>query len=149
MEMFRGITAVTVDAKGRISLPAKYREMLTTSLVITIDTEDQCLLLYPLDVWKEIEEKIEALPSFHASTRRIKRLLIGHATECEPDGQFRLLLPTLLREYAGMDKKVMMVGQGKKIELWGETIWHTQCQTWLSSEGSTEDMPEALQDLTV
>src|SRR3989344_9310131 len=102
--MFRGLTAIQVDDKGRMAIPARYREVLEEEargyLVVTIDTEERCLLLYPYAQWELIEEKLEALPSYNHSSRRIQRLLIGHATELEIDRQGRILLPLLLREYA-------------------------------------------------
>lgn len=125
--MFRGINAINLDPKGRIGVPARYRERLKeetdTQLVITIDTEVTCLLLYPLSEWEVIEKKIEALPSFNRVTRRIQRLLIGHATEVEMDSNGRILIPPLLREYAKLGRRVMLVGQGKKFEIWDETLW--------------------------
>src|SRR3990167_10980933 len=116
--MFRGINAVAVDDKGRIAIPARYRDLISNEaggvLVVTIDTEERCLLLYPYPQWEQIEQKLEDLPSFHPATRRIQRLLIGHATEVEVDRSGRILIPTLLREYAGLGQTVMLVGQGKK-----------------------------------
>ena len=110
MHKFRGVSNLSLDAKGRIVLPARYRERLLEScqgqLVVTIDTEQPCLLIYPLPEWESIEEKIEALPSFNPVTRRIQRLLIGHATEAEVNAAGRLLLSNPLREYARLERKV-------------------------------------------
>src|SRR3990167_11170332 len=104
MEMFRGLTSVNIDDKGRITIPSHHRTSIMDeangALVLTIDTEDRCLLLYPLPHWKVIEEKLGQLPSFHPVTRRIQRLLIGHATELELDRNGRILIPSLLREYS-------------------------------------------------
>lgn len=151
--VFRGIHNVNVDAKGRMAIPARFRQRLAADdgrLVVTIDTEDPCLLVYPLSEWEVIEAKIEALPSFHAQTRRIKRLLIGHATEVEIDSQGRVLLPALLRERVDVDKKVMVVGQGKKLEIWSENAWQSSCDGWLDQDsGQPEGLPEALSDLSV
>ena len=108
--MFRGINSITVDSKGRLALPARYRDTFASAdksaLVVTIDTEETCLLLYPLRIWQGIEEKLQALPSFNPTARRIQRLLIGHATDVELDAQTRFLVPPLLREYAHLEKKV-------------------------------------------
>lgn len=153
--MFRGINAVKIDAKGRLAVPARYRAALQTqaavhSMIITIDTEDPCLLLYPMDVWEEIEQKIEALPSFNKVTRRIKRLLIGHATEVDLDGQGRILVPPLLRAHAQLEGKAMLVGQGKKFEIWGEAVWQSERDTWLedaASEGNV--LPDDFDHLSV
>ena len=133
-------------------LPARYREHLPgicqSQLVVTIDTDQPCLLIYPLPEWESIEEKIEDLPSFNATTRRIQRLLIGHATEIEVDGNGRMLLPTPLREYAQLGKKVVLIGQGKKFELWDEQIWSERMETWLG-DGGDDELPAALAELTL
>ncbi len=143
---------MSLDAKGRIVLPARYRERLLEScasqLVVTIDTDQPCLLMYPLPEWEAIEEKIEALPSFNPTTRRIQRLLIGHATEVEVDANGRVLLPPPLREYARLGKKVVLIGQGKKFELWDEALWNERLDAWLDDNGD-DDMPAALAELTL
>ena len=119
--MFRGVNGINIDVKGRIVIPTRYRERLQESrscVVLTIDTEEKCLLLYPFAAWEDIESKLAELPSFNPQARRIQRLLIGHATEVELDNHGRILLPPLLREYAGLSKHAMLVGQGKKIRPW-------------------------------
>ena len=133
-------------------LPARYREHLPgicqSQLIVTIDTDQPCLLIYPLPEWELIEAKIEALPSFNATTRRIQRLLIGHATEIEVDGNGRMLLPTPLREYAQLGKKVVLIGQGKKFELWDEKVWGERMEAWLD-DGGDDELPAALAELTL
>ena len=152
--MFRGLAACSIDVKGRVTVPSNYRKILTEEaegkLVLTIDTEERCLLLYPLPRWLKIEEKLENLPSFLPATRRIQRLLIGHATDLEIDRQGRILLPNLLREYAGLEKSVMLVGQGKKVEIWGESQWQLGRDNWLS-EGMDDsaEIPAELQDISL
>ena len=148
---FRGISAVNLDAKGRLSLPSKYREGLgSDSLVVTIDTEDSCLQLYPMQRWSVIEEQLESLPTFNSHARRIQRLLLGHATECEMDSQFRILLPSLLREHAQLEKKVMLIGQGKRFEIWSEAIWLKVRQEWIDQKnGGSENLPTALDELSL
>lgn len=152
--MFRGINAINLDAKGRMAIPARYRveldQVAKGKLILTIDTEEKCLLLYPLPVWETIEEKIEALPSFNRMTRRIQRLLIGHATELELDNNGRILLPALLREYAELDKAVILAGQGKKFEIWDEKVWTGGRENWLSEglNGLTE-LPTELKSLSL
>lgn len=151
--MFRGINLIQLDAKGRMAMPARYRTRLQDlaqgRLIVTIDTQEACLLLYPLPEWELIEQKIEALPSFHKAARRIQRLLIGHATELELDSNGRILLPPLLREYASLDKQVMLVGQGKKFEIWNETGWQQEREEWLSEETTDESLPPELQTLSL
>jgi MraZ protein len=151
--MFRGINALLVDTKGRMAMPARYRDALQAengSLVVTIDTDAPCLLLYPLPEWNVIESKLAALPSFNAAARRIQRLLIGHATDVELDNNGRLLIPPVLREYASLDKKVMLVGQGKKFEIWSELGWQEQRDLWFSGAGKAqEELPLELQQLSL
>lgn len=151
--MFRGLSAVQIDSKGRITIPANYRTLIVEeasgSLVVTIDTEQRCLLLYPFPQWQVIEEKLEALPSFQPAARRIQRLLLGHATELELDRQGRILLPTLLRDYADLDKSLILVGQGKKIEIWNEAAWEDARVTWLAESMADDHVPMELAMLTL
>lgn len=146
--MFRGINAIHIDGKGRLAVPTKYRSALgvdDSSLVVTIDTEETCLLLYPIKEWQVIEENLQRLPSFDAVTRRIQRLLIGHATDVKLDNNGRILLPPLLREYAKLDKKVLMIGQRNKFEVWAESIWEARRDQWLNDESTKlGQLPEEL-----
>ena len=139
--MFRGVNGINIDAKGRIVVPTRYRDQLQISrgcVVLTIDTEEKCLLLYPLISWEVIESKLAELPSFNPQARRIQRLLIGHATEVELDSHGRILLPPLLREYAGLSKHAMLVGQGKKFEIWDEKHWQERRGQWLMEDSSSD-----------
>lgn len=137
--MFRGINVINIDGKGRLAVPTRYREALSVELVVTIDTEETCLLLYPAMQWQLIEDNLQRLPSFNAVARRIQRLLIGHATDVELDTNGRVLIPTLLRDYAKLDKRVVMIGQGNKFEVWDETLWQSRREQWLADEASKED----------
>ncbi|GAF97409.1 unnamed protein product [marine sediment metagenome] len=159
--MFRGITSINIDAKGRIAVPKRYREALMLGrkqeeasqnnyhVVVTIDTESPCLLLYPAIEWDVIEAKLQGLPSFNPAARRIQRLLIGHATELELDASGRLLIPPVLREYANIDKKLMLVGQGKKFEIWDENTWNNLRKQWLTETSQADALPADLQDLSL
>ena len=151
--MFRGVNGINIDVKGRIVVPTRYRERLQESrscIVLTIDTEEKCLLLYPLTAWEEIESKLAELPSFNPQARRIQRLLIGHATEVELDSHGRILLPPLLREYAGLSKHAMLVGQGKKFELWDDAHWQERRNEWLSEElNSDVVLPDEVKNLSL
>ena len=151
--MFRGVNAINLDAKGRLAIPARYRQVLRDrcdgALVATIDTDESCLLIYPLDEWELIQQKIEALPSFHPMTRRIQRLLIGHATDVELDGNERILIPPLLREYAGLEKRSILLGQGKKFELWDELCWNERRDQYLKEASESEEIPMELQSLSL
>lgn len=151
--MFRGIHAINLDPKGRLAVPTRYRERLEQdregSLILTIDTESPCLLLYPVGEWEAIEVKLEALPSFNAAARRIQRLLIGHATELMLDGAGRVLLPPLLRTYAKLEKTVIFVGQGKKFEIWDEGTWQTNRDSWLTPSTDDSELPADLKNLSL
>lgn len=148
--MFRGINAINLDGKGRLAVPVRYREALGLSLVLTIDTEETCLLLYPAKEWQVIEGNLQRLPSFNAVARRIQRLLIGHATDLEMDAQGRMLLPPLLREYAQLDKRVVMIGQGNKFEVWAETLWQAKREQWLVAEASKQDsLPDEMKTFSL
>jgi len=152
--MFRGINALNIDSKGRLAVPTRYRDALTTAdrthLVVTIDTEERCLLLYLAKEWQVIEENLQKLPSFNAATRRIQRLLIGHATDIEVDGNGRLLIPPLLREYANLNKRIVLIGQGNKFEIWDEGLWNTQRETWLAEEaGKGNEIPDEMKNFSL
>lgn len=151
--MFRGVNVLSLDAKGRLALPARYREPLQDStggrLVITVD-RDHCLLLYPLDEWEEIERKLVRLPSLNKQARSLQRLLIGHATEVELDAQGRILVPSPLRRFASLDKRVVLIGQGNKFEIWDEQRWDEKCEGWLAEqEIDATDLPEDLETLSL
>ncbi|MCB1763454.1 MAG: division/cell wall cluster transcriptional repressor MraZ [Gammaproteobacteria bacterium] len=132
--MFRGINRINLDVKGRLAIPTRYRERLqeycASELVITVDP-DRCLLIYPLTVWVKIEKQLMELPTFNESTRTLQRLLVGYATEVQMDGQGRVLLPPPLREFAGLQKQTVMIGQGARFELWDETRWNDKQGNWL------------------
>ncbi len=151
--MFRGVHNINLDAKGRMAIPARYRQLLqesnSGSLVVTIDTEEACLMVYPLTEWEPIQAKLEALPSFNPAARRIQRLIIGHATDIDMDANGRLLLPAPLREYAGLDKKMIMMGQGKKFELWDEDHWSERRQSYLDTMRDNTQMPDELMSISL
>lgn len=95
--------------------------------------ESGCLWLYPLPEWEKLEQTIIQLPTLNKAANKLRRFLIGNATECEMDSQGRLLLPEKLRSFAAMDKKIMLVGQLNKFEIWSETAWIAKEQDWVDS----------------
>jgi len=151
--LFRGIANLNLDAKGRLAIPARYRDALQQQcegqLIITINNEERCLWMYPLDVWEDIEDKLVKLPSLSPRAQRLKRLLIGHATDCELDASGRVLLPTPLREHGGLAKKVTLVGQGNKFEIWDEELWNAQTEAALSPAPDESPMPVELESLVL
>ncbi|MBI2382118.1 MAG: division/cell wall cluster transcriptional repressor MraZ [Gammaproteobacteria bacterium] len=128
--MFLGANAVSLDSKGRIAMPSRYRDRLQESaagqLVITLHWADPCLVLFPFNEFERVRVQLEALPSGNPVSRAIQRRVIGTANECELDSAGRVLLPALHRELAGLDSRVMLVGQSNKFELWNETRWKEQ-----------------------
>lgn len=151
--MFRGIYEGRLDSKFRVSIPKRYRTALSddydSQLVVTIDTESPCLLIYPCETWVSIEKKIANLPSFSAAARRVQRLLVGHACDVEMDSQGRILLPSILRDYAQLQKTVIWLGQGNKFELWDQDVWLEHRDQWLQDYQQQEDWPDELQQLTL
>jgi MraZ protein len=150
---FRGINNIALDAKGRMAMPARYRERLLENcggrLVVTVD-RDHCLLVYPLPEWEIIESKLIELPSLNKQARLLQRLLIGHATELEMDAQGRILLPAMLRDFAGLKKKAVLIGQGKKLEIWDEDTWAESQEEWVAAVQADEgELPAALEELSL
>ena len=150
--MFRGANKLTLDAKGRLVMPTRYRERLQDrcggKLVITVD-KDQCLLIYPLPDWEEIERKLMRLPSMNPDARRLQRLMVGHATDLELDAHGRVLLPPNLREFGMLTRDAMLVGQGLYFELWDEARWNERRDEWLAGGVATADLPAELQTLSL
>ena len=129
--MFRGVTALTLDSKGRLAMPARYREVLqlraSGKLVVTADSAS-CLLIYAAPDWEPIQQKLMGLSSFNPRTRDLQRLLVGNASDVEMDAAGRILVPAPLRKFAGLDKDVALVGQGARFELWDEGKWGEQME---------------------
>jgi MraZ protein len=142
--VFLGVSTLNLDAKGRIAIPAKHRETLAQTcasrVVVTINPnrDDRCLWLYPENEWREIARNLSRLPPMIRQNQLIQRLMLGHASEVELDGQGRVLLPNELREYAGLGKRVSLVGQMHKFEIWDEEIWSGSREQWLG-EALTEE----------
>ena len=148
--MFRGVQHINMDAKGRLAVPARQREGLLEQcngrVVITIDTQSTCLTLYPLPEWERIEAEIQALPALNPAVKRFQRLMLGYAADIELDGNGRVLMPQSLREYAHLEKKVVLVGQGNKLELWAEDRWVAEREAALSADADTT-LPDELMSL--
>jgi MraZ protein len=126
------VTQLALDAKGRLAIPGKHRAALAGSddnpertLIITADPS-RCLLVYPRATWEPIQARLMALSSFNEQIRGLQRLLVGHADEVDMDGTGRILVPPALRQYAGLEHRVVLVGQGSKFELWDEAKWQQE-----------------------
>ena len=148
--VFRGATKVSLDAKGRMAIPTRYRELLRArcdgQIIVTVD-RDHCLLVYPLPDWEELERKLVRLPSMNKVARRIVRIMVGYATEIDMDASGRILVSKELREFASLDKQGMLIGQGNKFELWDEAIWNEKRDEWLNDEDDG-DMPADLESIS-
>lgn len=148
--MFRGLNKISLDTKGRISIPTKYRSELATygsnKLICTIDI-DQCLLLYPKKIWLKIEKTIMELPSLDRSSRMLQRLMVGHASELALDGHNRILVPLELREFTGIKKSAMFIGQGQRFEIWNYQSWNKSRDSWLKT--SDLKLTEQLKDISI
>jgi MraZ protein len=144
--VFRGVQTINMDAKGRIAIPTRQRERLHElcggEIVVTVDTDSTCLVIYPLPEWERIEAEVRKLPTLKPGVKRFRRLLLGYATDLTLDGNGRVLLPPSLREYARLEKGLVLVGQGGKLELWSQSLWEAE----LASEAEQE-LPEELLSL--
>ncbi|WP_298443249.1 division/cell wall cluster transcriptional repressor MraZ [uncultured Ferrimonas sp.] len=152
--MFRGANAISLDSKGRITMPTRYRDGLRVrcdaQMICTVDLRSPCLLLYPLPEWEQVEQKLLNLSDTVPAERQVKRLLQGYATECELDKAGRLLLSGPLRNFAQLDKALMLVGQLNKFEIWSEANWQQQIAlAQQQTSQDTFDNNHRLQELTL
>ena len=156
---FRGSTQLALDGKGRLAIPARYRERLTTScggrLMLTADPTNGCLLLYPFPEFEALERQINSLPGFHPLTQQLKFVVVGSAEEVEPDSAGRILIPPLLRKFAQLEKSVVLVGQGNKFQVWQEAAWQAkfdasaQLPEMLNSAARDGTLPEELKGFSL
>lgn len=138
-----------MDAKGRIAIPTKCREQLASvcdgQIVITAHIQERCLSIYPIQEWTDnVLPQIQALPTVYKQAARAQRLVIGYAHEITVDSNGRVLLPPTLRDFAGLEKKLMLVGLGGKFELWDEDAWNATLV-----ETDDEPIPEAMLSLNI
>lgn len=139
--MFRGSAYLSLDAKGRLAIPARQRERLLavgdSNLVLTVDRA-RCLLLFPLPAWEVIEKEFADLPAFDETALSVRRLYLGNAEDVEMDAAGRILLPLHLREFASLDRRVALVGLGVKFEIWDEQRWKDKNEAALSDPVTSE-----------
>lgn len=147
-----------MDAKGRLAVPVRFRERIGEAsggkLIVTLDitcgTADRCLVAYPYNEWQRIEERVQNLPAFDPMAQLLSQLLIGKASECELDGQGRVLIPQNLREYAGLGKRVQAIGQVTKFQLWDEGAWTARQDKLLGQIGSlSSELSDAMRGLVL
>src|SRR5690554_4931315 len=136
-----------------MAMPARYREVIGQhcqgQMVVTIESDGESLVIYPRNEFEEIQRKVEALSSFTPATKRLKRLFIGHATDVELDSSSRILIPPELRSFVGLEKKVILLGQGTKLELWDEATWNARREEWLKESNSDEELSDELLNLSL
>jgi MraZ protein len=140
--MFAGEYQHTLDDKGRVTMPARLREELGERFVITRGL-DQCLFVYPLNEWVKVEENLKKLPFTRSDNRAFTRLFFSGAAELEADRQGRVLIPQNLREHAGIEKEVMIIGVSNRVEVWSEQAWKTYSS---EANASFEQTAEKLVD---
>ncbi len=141
--MFMGEYNHTIDTKGRLIIPAKFREALGEEFVLTKGL-DGCLSIYPMDEWQSFEEKLKALPLTDKNARKFLRFFVAGATSCELDKQGRILIPGNLREFAGLEKDVVLTGNITRIEIWSKDKWIEN-----SSYDDMDDVASAMQDIGI
>ena len=148
--MFIGGSTVNLDAKGRLAFPTRYRaelmERCDGHVVLTVD-ENRCLCLYPRPDWEEVERSLARMPNQDGRVRNLQRFLFGYATELELDKNGRVLIPPRLREFAALDKRVVLSGMGNKFEIWNEEAWEKLCGDWVAEGSSGGDLPDPFSDL--
>ncbi len=152
--MFQGAAALSLDAKGRLTVPSRHRDALQStsapsaplpsSLVLTAHP-DGCLLLYPAAAWEPIRNRVMGFPSLDARFSLWKRLLVGFAEEVDTDAAWRVLISPELRNFAKLDKSVMLVGQGSHFEIWNHEIWDKQLQKLAQQS----ELPPGMEDFAL
>ena len=152
--MFRGFHTLSIDDKGRMAIPSRYRQRLATEadgcLVQTLNPLDRSLWLYPLNNWEQIETKLAALSEFDIRSRRTKQMMRGYAFDCQLDSQGRVLIPSELRDYARLQKQIVILGQGNKFEVWDQSIWEQERDLWLSKVDDRDgEFSDALKPLSL
>lgn len=141
--MFMGEYSHTIDTKGRLIVPSKFRELLGDEFVLTKGL-DGCLSIYPMDEWKAFEEKLKALPLTNKNARTFSRFFVAGATACELDKQGRILVPATLREFAGLEKDVILTGNITRIEIWSKAKWSEN-----SNYDDMDAIAEGMQDMGI
>jgi MraZ protein len=148
--MFQGAAALSLDAKGRLAIPARHRDALVAAsggqLVLTAHPH-RCLLLYPAAAWEPIRDQVLATSSLNPQTAAIKRLLVGNAREETTDSAGRLLIAPELRQFAQLEKQVWLVGQGSHFEIWSDAGWQKQQDVFLTM--GDQQLPPGLEDLAL
>lgn len=144
--MFTGASHLSVDAKGRLAIPTRYRDALGAEVVVTADPSG-CLLMFPAVAWQPFEARVSALPNLNPRIKAMQRMWLGYKSDCEVDAAGRVVLSPEMRDYAKLDRKVHMIGQGDRFELWSERGWQEVIE--LAQRTMREDPPAELAGLSV
>lgn len=152
--MFRGANAINLDVKGRVAIPTRYRQPLLDDcqgqLVCTIDPWQPCLLLYPLSEWDEVEIKLSRLSDTDPHERRLKRLMLGYATDGDMDKSGRFLVSPALRQRIELDKSIMLVGLRNRFEIWDAKVWDEQIEQDIAAQQQGDfELTERLQEFSL
>ena len=141
--MYQGANSLNLDEKGRFAIPAKYRDELLSScggkMVVTVNPFDTCLFVYPEPEWHRVFADLSAMRNTKPQVSKLQRLLMGYAHDYQMTAQGRIQIPAKLRELAGLDRQVALVGQGNKFELWDESRWDQMSLDWLQSGRELDD----------
>ena len=150
VQQLRGIVDVRLDERGRMAIPGRYRDAFADGdagrAVVTIDRQERCLLVYPTAEWALVQEALKALHNASNRVRKVQRMLIGFAFDIEIDRQGRLLIPPKLREYSGIERKAVLLGQLNKLELWSVEGWQQNMEGW---PDTGDDDEEELRELRI
>jgi MraZ protein len=141
--MFMGEYNHIIDTKGRVIVPAKFREVLGEEFVVTKGL-DGCLFVYSQESWKAFEEKLQSLPLTNKNSRQFARFFLAGAASCEVDKQGRILLPQLLRDFAGLEKEVVLVGVANRVEIWSKDRWQECIEDYDSDMDEVAENMESL-----
>ncbi len=158
--MFRGSVTVNLDEKGRIAIPARYREKVQKAsggeLVVSIAVTARgvgmtdCLWIYPLSAWEEFEAKLKSLRSSSKKISDFKRFVVGSAFDCEMDSQGRIMIPEKIRKFANLaDKKMVLAGNIDRLELWNEDVWNAKEELLKADSGEEDAAMDILEELSL
>ncbi len=149
---FRGATTLSLDAKNRLAVPTKYRQAILDAcaghLVLTVHPHG-CLMLYPQPAWEPVEKDLMSRPSFDEDVSMMQRTVVGMAEDLEMDGTGRILVSNVLKNFAGLDKEVMLVGQLARFEIWNLDVWNEKMARLMPTTGQKFVMPAALSDFSL
>ncbi len=137
--MFLGEYTHSLDSKARLTIPAKFRPLLATGMVVTRNPADQCLLVFPREEWERLADKVSALPLTDPRSAAFRRAFFSAAEDMEPDGQGRILLGQRLRQHANIETDVVIAGQNKFLELWNPLLWDQKVLQEFNSKDFSSD----------